>query len=304
MKKATYLALIALFILSLFVSGCVDQKTMDHQEKNIVPWNNLKDSPLKFLAYNDKFEFHPENSSLPPKDEMPPLRKDPEKFIEDMITRSETTALQIESGINKLETRGKDVKKLRSLFEDYEQAIERARENQKLAYETKPVTQINKRYYLTQSLQDLDEANGILKEIFEELKIINPGSVDLELTDTISANGNGTAVLTGDLTINLYSENGIVAISNLNDDIKLDINADHEISSILHEGQNVSLYKRFNGSADIMGSGLKVMIKGNNISFTSSGQGFVMMSGNGTYNVSTMDGQTEQGQWMTTLDRI
>ncbi|WP_440951877.1 hypothetical protein [Methanococcoides sp. FTZ1] len=304
MKRTTYLAVIALFILSLFVSGCVDQRTMEHQEKNITPWNNLMDSPLKFLGLNDRFEFHPENDSLPPTDEIPPHRKDPEKFIDDMITRSEITALQIEAGINDLEANGKDVEKLRSLLESYVQAIERAREKQQLAYETKPVTQINKRYYLTQSLQELDEANRILKEIFEELKIITPGSVKLDMTDNISANGNGTAVFAGDLDISLYAEDGTVAISDLNGDIKANITADHEISNILHEGQNVSLYTNFNGYADISGTGVMVMVKGSNIAFTSSGQGEVMMSGNGTYNVTTLDGQTEQGQWMTTLGKI
>jgi hypothetical protein len=304
MKKAAYLALIALLILSLFVSGCVDQETVDHREKNITPWNNLKDSPLKLLGLNYKFEFHPEHSSLPPRNEMHPLKKNPEEFIEDMITRSEITALQIEEGINLLEANGEDVEKLKGLLESYDQSIERARENQKLAYETEPVTQINKRYYLTQSLQELNEANRILKEIFEELKLINPGSVKLDLKDTISANGNGTAILSGELTVNLYAEEGMIAVSDFKGDMKIVTDGDYENSTILRERHNVSLYRGFYGYANISGSGLAVMIKGSNISFTSSGQGEVMMSGNGTYNFSTMDGQTEQGQWMTTLDKL
>ncbi|KGK99721.1 hypothetical protein LI82_00425 [Methanococcoides methylutens] len=303
MKKAAYLALIALFILSLFVSGCVDQKITDSQDKNITPWKSLEDSPLRIFGPDDRFEFHHLNDNIPPRDEIRPIRKDPETFIEDMITRSETTALQIEDGINELEARGKDVEKLRGLLEDYEQAIERARENQKLAYETEPVTQINKRYYLTQSLQELDEANRILKEIFEELKLINPGSVELDLTDSLSANGKGTAILSGNLSIDLYVVNGMIAISDYKNDMKIVIDGDHVSSTVLREGHKVSLYKEFNGYANISGSNLAVMIKGNNISFSSTGQGAVMMSGNGTYNYSTIDGQTEQEQWMKPLGK-
>ncbi|UGV41547.1 hypothetical protein J7W08_04470 [Methanococcoides orientis] len=304
MKKTAYLALIALFILTLFISGCVDQKTTDHQEKNITPWNSLKDSPLKLLGLNDRFGFHHDNNNLSPKNETDPLRKNPEIFIEDMITRSEITAIQIEDEINRLEANGKDVEKLRGLLGSYDQAIKRARENQRLAYETEPVTQVNKRYYLTQSLQELNEANRILKEIFEEVKLINPGSVTLDLTENISANGNGTATLDGNLTIGLYAEEAMVAISDFKGDMEIDIDADHESSAVLHEEKNVSLYRKYNGYADISGSNLAVMIKGSNISFNATGQGEVIMSGNGTYTISKMDGQTEQGQWMTTLDKI
>ncbi|WP_135611695.1 hypothetical protein [Methanococcoides sp. AM1] len=304
MKKEAYLALIALFILTLFISGCVDQKTTDHQEKNITPWNSLKDSPLKLLGLNDRFGFHHDNNNFPPKNETDPLRKNPEIFIEDMITRSEITALQVEERINRLEASGEGVEKLKDLLESYDQAIERARENQKLAYETEPITQINKRYYLTQSLQELNEANRILKEIFEELKLINPGSVKLDLTDNISANGNGTAILSGELSISLYAEEGMIALSDYKGDMKIVTDGDHESSTILREGYNVSLYRGFYGYANISGSSLAVMVKGSNISFTSSGKGEIMMSGNGTYNFSTMNGQTEQGQWMTTLGKI
>ena len=52
------------------------------------------------------------------------------------------------------------------------------------------------------------QANHVLKEIFEELKYMMPGSEELNSTSRLSAAGDGKALLMGSFTLNMHLEKG------------------------------------------------------------------------------------------------
>lgn len=75
--------------------------------------------------------------------------------------------------------------------------------------------------YLIRSQESMIKANYVLKNIFDEIQLLMPGSEELNSTSKLSAAGEGKAILMGSFTLNMHLEKGNMAIGDLSETQKL-----------------------------------------------------------------------------------
>jgi hypothetical protein len=148
-----------------------------------------------------------------------------------------------------------------------------------------------------QAEEDIKDANGLLKSMLSELKEQREGVLILNESAELTAEGDGTAVLSGNLSISIMSEDATLVIKDMTGDSAIDIDEDGYESSNIDYGNSTDnnrafVYHNVTGDVYIEGSRLTVMIRGEDIVLTAKGTGTAVLAGDGSYEV-----EGESGDW-------
>ena len=223
--------------------------------------------------------------------------------INAVLKTSESLVVRLHNEIATMEQNGENVDNLEEMLAEYEGLITDAREKQEQArnsYMTgnagngENIQETNR--YLAEAGEDIRDANAILKNMLKELKQQREGVVVLTGTEILNAEGNGTAVISGDVEINITAnEYSKLVIKDLAGDAKiiLDDDADYDSSNIDAGNSTYNnrafVFINLTGDVYINGSRLTVMLQGSDIELEVKGTGTVVLSGDGTYSVDGGD---------------
>ncbi|MEA1907842.1 MAG: hypothetical protein U9N43_02265 [Euryarchaeota archaeon] len=126
------------------------------------------------------------------------------------------------------------------------------------------------------------DANQITREIFMELREYRAGSVILDGTGMLTAEGTGTTLFRGAIEMQLSADAGSLSVVDRNGDMVLTVTGD---GTRTEEGSMV-IYTGFNGDATITGSDVVVTMTGTGIDLTVDGTGTAILIGTGLYEVA------------------
>ncbi|MDO9516928.1 MAG: hypothetical protein Q7J10_02655 [Methanosarcinaceae archaeon] len=230
--------------------------------------------------------------------------------LNNFLVKSEGLSLRLESEIERLNAEGKDTEELEEMLAEYNEKIDEAKQNQELAREAiqnrngqndGAVSEANQ--YMHQATKNIQDANKVLKEIFDELKSHRRGgSVSLDGAGTLTTEGNGTAVFSGNLNITINATNAKLVVKDLAGDAEINITGDYTLVNDDEDEENddnnrAFVYHNFTGTVNITGSRLTVMVNGENLSITAEGDGSSILSGRGSYNVEKAGKSSEKMMW-------
>ena len=244
--------------------------------------------------------------------------------LNNYLVKSDAIALRIESEIKRISEAGENVEELEEMLAKYNELIGQAKENQELARETirnrngddeGSIDDANR--YMREATRNIQEANKVLKELFDELKSHRRGgSVSLDGAGTLTTEGSGTAVFSGDLNMTISATNAKLVIKDLAGDAEIIIDGeytkvnDDDDSEAGEEGDagdeedeadddnnRALVYHDFTGTTHITGSRLTVMIHGDDLTITAEGEGSSILSGRGSYNVEKAGVSSEDMNW-------
>lgn len=301
------LSLIVIVTGVLTTSGCVDSQAQPFMHKY---QGDLYGSI--FYPYAGFLKAEEMQSPEGPHSGMPeyryPLRslQNAELMLGENIAKAETISARLESGIEYLKGQGKDVGRLESLLEEYNGLVEEAKRDLELAASASEenITGTNndgvseegtKKEYLIQSQKSMIRASLVLKDIFEEFKLLMPGSEELNETDRLSAGGEGKVTLMGSFNLKLHLEEGEVAV--MSPDSVIKIEGDYSLEIKKGRPDNIYVYHVQSADLEVFGSRKILLLRGENITVEANGEGYATFLGNGTYSVEDTGGIIEEEQW-------
>jgi len=210
-----------------------------------------------------------------------------------VIRTSEAMALRLENEIERMEQNGEDVSELETMLEDYNALIAEAKQYQEQAREAysngdeqdEIITNMN------QAGESIKDANAVLKKILQALKQSREGLVVLTGENILNAEGDGTAVISGNFTLNFTANDSMLVVKDMAQDADINTTAANFESSNVDSGNSeynnrAFVYHNLTGDVTIEGSRLTVMIRGTDISLEADGKGTAMLSGDGSYEVN------------------
>jgi hypothetical protein len=233
-------------------------------------------------------------------------------LLDSNIEKAEIISMRLESGIERYKAEGEDVGRLEALHEEYNLLVEEAKQYRALAdtatgeENNSSVTSSDayngssedmKREYLIRSQESMIQANHVLKDIFDEIQFLMPGSEELNSTSRLSAAGEGKAILMGSFTLNLHLEKGKMAIGDLSSDSEIDIEGDYTFEEKTDMHDKVRLYDINSADVKVSGSSKTVLLSNENITLTADGEGYAAFQGNGTYSVEEAGETVKEGSW-------
>ncbi|SFM58181.1 hypothetical protein [Methanolobus profundi] len=225
--------------------------------------------------------------------------------INAVLKTSENLVVRLENEIATMKENGEDVEDLEEMLDEYKELIDDAKENQEQARNTymngngnngENIREANR--YIVKAGEDIKDANAILRKMLQELKQEREGVVVLTGAGTLNAEGNGTAVISGNVSIEIETdEYAKLVIKDLAGDAVIDTDdADYETSNIdsgnSTDNNRAFVFINLTGEVYIEGSRLTVMVRGTDIELTAEGTGTAVLSGVGDYEI---DG--EEGEW-------
>ena len=219
------------------------------------------------------------------------------KFVDDKVgiylDKSVSLAERLAKEIETLEKQGVDTGKLEGLLEEYNSLLEQARQNRERARGADQNGDERSRGYWSASAENLKEANSVLADISQLLRTYRQGVVTLNGDGMLVAEGNGTAVLSGNITTEMTIIDAQLVIKDHAGDAKVEI-IDNNSELVLEldnsqadDPKRALVYSNLTGKASISGSRLTVMVKGNDLSLSVEGTGNAVLSGEGTYTAGT-----------------
>ncbi len=125
------------------------------------------------------------------------------------------------------------------------------------------------------------DANRIIRAIFLELREYEAGSVILDGTGMLTAEGSGTAIVRGDIEMQLSADAGSLSVCDRAGDMAINITGE---GTRTEDGARV-IYTGFNGDATISGSDVVVTMTGTGIELVVEGTGTAVLIGTGSYEV-------------------
>ncbi|MEA1984918.1 MAG: hypothetical protein U9N13_04630, partial [Euryarchaeota archaeon] len=220
--------------------------------------------------------------------------------IDRYLAKSETISTRIADEIQRLDLTGEETSDLEDLLDRYNELIEEIERNKELGLEAYEEGNDEAPKYLSETHSAIKEANDVLKDILKELKDRRQGFVKLAGTGSLVAEGNGTAVLSGDINVSITASNAKLVIKDLADDAQIEIDGDY-VQIDTGSGSDVAnpalVYLNFSGDVTISGSRLTVMVHGEDITLRAEGTGSAILSGTGYYEVEGADSSTGSLQW-------
>ncbi len=224
--------------------------------------------------------------------------------IDEFIVKADNASVRMDTLIQKLKDQGKDVTTLEGYASSFDNLVSEAKTNHQTEvslYGTHSGIDDNgmvtnnqdAKAFLQQAtasqkdtIQKLKSASEQFRDFFKEAQKILKARI-VWGTGRLEANGSGSALIRGDVTITL-SGNATVIVSS-NAEVTTDGTGTKEV---LANGD--VKYQGF-GSATITGKDIKVEITGTDITLTAEGTGSAIMRGRGTYR--TEKGLTASGEW-------
>ena len=126
------------------------------------------------------------------------------------------------------------------------------------------------------------DANQITREIFLELREYRAGSVIMDGTGTLTAEGSGTTLVRGDIEMQLSADAGSLSVVDRDGDMIITVTGDGART----DDGSIVVYTGFNGDATISGSDVVVTMTGTGIDLTVDGTGTAILIGTGLYEVT------------------
>lgn len=300
----------------IMISGCVDTgkqpltaKAPVNLYKNIFyPYAGLLDHRNYQMPEVPHPDLFPSGSRSEPMNSL----RDATSLLDRNIERAEIVSKKLEEGIQRQKAEGKDVSRLEALLDKYKLLVNEAKNYRALADKAfteennRSVTDSNlennsteylEREYLIKSQMCMIQANYVLREIFKELQHQMPGSVVLNDTSHLSASGAGMVNLMGNFTLNLHMEKGEMAIPAISQNSEVYIKGDYTFEEKTDTQGDVDLYHISSADVKISGSHKMVLLRGQNISLTTDGEGYAAFLGNGTYSIEEAGGIKKEENW-------
>lgn len=165
------------------------------------------------------------------------------------------------------------------------------------ASEDEMTVESSEKEYLIQSQKSMIQANLVLKDIFEEFKRLMPGSVELNETARLNAEGEGRVTLMGGFNLSLHLQEGEIAIMDLSPDSAIQIEGDYTVEIKDGRQENMLIYHIRSADVEISGSQKTLLLIGENITVEADGEGYAVFFGNGTYTVEDAAGTKPEEQW-------
>ena len=225
--------------------------------------------------------------------------------IEAYIDKAGDISDRLDVKISELEDEGADTTNLRQNQEDFKEKLVCVEENYELAKEAVSDDEINSgevRQYIRNASHCIREANHILREIFRELRALEGyrnGAVILNGTGTLEASGSGTAWMHGSLDLALVCDYGTLMVHDRAGDMDINVTG----NGVKDQTGRWTIYHGFDGTADITGSDVSVVLVGSGVELTVTGTGRVILVGDGTYQVSGSGGDViSSGDWQEPRD--
>ncbi|WP_319507098.1 hypothetical protein [uncultured Methanolobus sp.] len=141
-----------------------------------------------------------------------------------VIRVSETMALRLENEIARIEKNGEDVTGLQEMLGEYKAHIAEAKE-----YREQAMNANTNREKQSQGFQNMKqvglsikEANAVLRNMLTELKQHREGLVSLSADETLTAEGDGTAVLSGNFVLSFNADDVILVVKDMAGDAQVD----------------------------------------------------------------------------------
>ncbi|AKB31932.1 ATPase involved in DNA repair [Methanosarcina siciliae HI350] len=306
------MSLILIIMGVLVTSGCVDSQAQPYTNSQVQPYTKVPGDLYRsiFYPYAGLLTSHP---PLNPDVDGPPSLRDATHLLDENIGKAEFIAEKIEPGIQYFKEQGKDVSRLEALLEEYKRLIEEAKIYRALAAsesgEDYVISEMNEasedgmtvesseKEYLIQSQKSMIQANLVLKDIFDEFKRLMPGSVELNETARLNAEGEGRVTLMGGFDLSLHLQGGEIAIMDLSPDSVMQIEGDYTVEIKDGRQENILIYHIRSADVEISGAQKTLLLIGENITVESEGEGYAVFFGNGTYTVEGAAGTKPEEQW-------
>ena len=218
-----------------------------------------------------------------------------------VITVSETMALRLENEIARIEKNGEDVTGLQEMLVEYKAHIAEAKEYQEQAMiaSTNRERQPQGFQNMKQAGISIKEANAVLGDMLTELKQYREGLVTLNADETLTAEGDGNAVLSGNFVLSFNTDDTILVVKDMAGDAKVDTEgASYGYSNVDAGNSDINnrafVYHNLTGDVTVEGTLLTITLRGTGISLDVDGTGNVMFTGDGTYELNG-----EESTWVT-----
>jgi hypothetical protein len=221
-----------------------------------------------------------------------------------MLQTSNSVAVRLENEIQRMKNNGEDVEDIEEMLAEYKGLIAKADGNYEQArnnFREGDAEYGETLRYMNDAGQNVNQANLVLKNMIQEIKEYREGVVLLNGTDSLEAEGTGTAVISGNISMELTASNAKLVIKDMAGDAVINTDDANYDSSNMDAGNSEDnnrafVYHNITGNVTIEGSRLTVMLRGDEISLTAEGTGSVVLAGDGSYTVTT-DGETTDGEW-------
>jgi hypothetical protein len=314
--KIKFLSLLLILAGIIMISGCVDEEAQVFTGKApgdlygtiFYPYTGLRGGGEPEMSHTHDAppeEFHPGRESMH-------TLRDATSLLDSNIEKAEAISLRLEAGIERYKAEGEDVSRLEARLEEYNLLVEEAKqyralaaaaageENNSSVASSDPYngsSEDMEREYLISSQKSMIKANHVLRDIFEELQLLMPGTEELNNTSRLSAAGEGKAILMGSFTLNLHLEEGEMAIADLSRDSVIDIQGDYTFEEKNDMHGRVRLYHINSADVRVSGSRKTVLLGDENITLTADGEGYAAFLGNGTYTVEEAGRAIKEENW-------
>ena len=214
--------------------------------------------------------------------------------IGNYVEKSERLSDKLDTQIDALDDQGVDTTSLKDKLDRFDDKIDCVETNYLLARDgIGDGDSADVRQSVREANVCIKDANQILREIFRELREYRAGTVVLKGTGTLTAEGSGTALVRGDIDMQLSADAGSLSVRDRAGDMAIEVTGD---GTRTEDGSTV-IYTGFNGDATIAGSNVVVTMTGTEIDLTVDGTGTAILIGTGSYEVTHGDGDVASGVW-------
>ena len=199
------------------------------------------------------------------------------------VEKSEKLSDRLDAEIDKLADQGVDTTSLEDKLDRFDDKIVCARTSHILAKDALEDGDPDEvRQAVRRANVCIRDANQILREIFRELREYRAGSVILDGTGTLTAEGSGTALVRGDVEMQLSADAGSFSVCDRAGDMAINVAGEGTRT----DDGSIVIYTGFNGDATITGSDVVVTMTGTGIELAVDGTGTAVLIGTGSYEVA------------------
>ncbi|WP_410509527.1 hypothetical protein RSJ42_04720 [Methanosarcina hadiensis] len=315
-KSLSFILLLLIITVTgvLATSGCIDPQAQPVMNKHQGDLYRNIFYPYAGLFKGDNMPGPEGPHPGMPEGHYPPgSLQDTELMLGENIVKAEAISARLETGIQYLKEQGKDIGKLESLLEEYNGLVEEAKYYLGLATSASEENtagtnngsdsglkvESTEKEYLMKSQKSMIRASLVLKDIFEEFKLLMPGNEELNETDRLSAEGEGKVTLFGSFDLNLHLEEGEIAVMSPDSIVKIE--GDYTFESKEGRPDNIIVYYIQSADLEVSGSRKILLLSGKNITVEADGKGYATFLGNGNYTVEyTVEdagGMKKEEQW-------
>ncbi len=220
--------------------------------------------------------------------------------LENYIVKADRTSERLDAEISRLKESGVDTSDAEEMLDEYKSLVEDASEYLDLAKDKYQDDTTEAASYVQLAITSIKEANDVLRDLLDEIKDQRPGYARFAGSGNVNAEGNGTAVLSGNLDITLSATDATLVIKDLAGDAIVEVDGESDFyngGESRGQGTPAQVYHNFTGEATISGSRLTVMVHGFDLSLEGEGSGSVMLSGEGSYEVRGDDNSLQSLEW-------